>query len=275
MRYVKTYNFGPGIKGYCMGWSPAGAPMMTAFFYAFDDILIDTGLAHMGKEALLAAHKQKSSRIFLTHHHEDHSGNAARIREQTGARVYGHSQAAEKLKTAYPIFFYQKYIWGRTTPVAVLPLPRHIDSRLGSMVPVSMPGHSRDHMVYFLPDQGVVFSGDLYLGDRIRYFRKDEDVGAQINSLKKLLEYDFDILLCGHHPKKSRGRDHIKTKLQFLEDLYGGVTALYDKGWRGKEIFRRLGLKEDYFIKAFCCANVSMFNGVLSCIRHYRSEKAS
>ena len=257
-----------------MGWSLAGPPLMTVFFYAFDDIFVDTGLPHMSKEAVLAAKEQKPARIFLTHHHEDHSGNAAGIQKETGAMVYGHDQAAEKLKTGYPVFFYQKYMWGQTTPVNVLPLPPSIQTRLGPMVPISAPGHSRDHVVYYLPDQGILFSGDLYLGDRIRYFRVDENVGAQIASLKTILAYDFNTLLCGHNPRPDHGRDHLRAKLGFLQDLYGNVATLYDKGCNEKEIFKRLKLREDYFVKLFCFANVSMFNGVLSCVRHYRAEKA-
>ena len=268
MRVCKTYEFGNGIKGFHMGWSLAGPPLMSVYFYTFNQVLIDTGQSHMGKEALVIARDHRIQQVFLTHHHEDHSGNAALIHNELGAIVMGHEQTRAKLKTGYKILPYQKYVWGRTTPVAVSDLPDTIETGLGPMEAVHTPGHSRDHLVYFLPDQGIVFSGDLYLGDRIKFFRSDEDLGSQIASLRKLLELDFSTLLCSHNPQRKKGWDHIQTKLDFLENLYGHIVSLWKKGMKEKEIFSTLELRENYFTKYFCFGNVSMMNGVRSAIRH-------
>lgn len=252
-----------------MGWSLAGPPLMSVYFYLFDRVMVDTGQSHMGREAVAMARENRVERIFLTHHHEDHSGNAARVSQTTGAGVFGHEGARQKLATGYPILPYQKYVWGRTRPVRVAALPETIDTPLGPMVPVHTPGHSRDHTAYFLPDQGILFPGDLYLGDRIKYFRSDENLVQEIASLRKVLELDFDVLLCSHNPRPSRGKPHIRSKLGFMEDLYGGVVAGLEKGWGEKEIFARLQLREDRFTKWFCFGNVSMMNGVRSILRHH------
>lgn len=177
------------------------------------------------------------------------------------------------MKTRYPVLPYQKYVWGRTTPVPVQGLPDRIDTTLGPLIPVPTPGHSRDHTAYFLPDQGILFSGDLYLGDRIKYFRSDENLIHEIASLKRVLDLDFDQLLCGHNPKKQRGKAHIRAKLEFLEDLCGRVVDCRDKGYAEKEIFARLGLTEDRFTKWFCFGNVSMMHGVRSILRHHDGGK--
>ena len=240
---------------------------MTVFCYAFGRNLVDTGLAHMGPEALALAREHRVRRVFLTHHHEDHSGNAALIRKQTGATVFGHELAGEKLKTRYPVLPYQKLVWGRTTPVDVRPVTEPADTVLGPLVPVHTPGHCRDHLCYLLPDQGVLFSGDLYLGDRIKYFRSDEDLGQEIAALKTVAALTFDTLLCGHNPRKEQGKAHVLAKLGFLEDFYGNVAALYNKGCGEKEIFSRMSLREDQFIKWFCFGNVSMINGVRSVLK--------
>jgi len=124
----------------------------------------------------------------------------------------------------------------------------------------------------------VIFSGDLYLGDHylgdhIRYFRADEDMGAQISSLKKVLALNFETLLCSHNPRQTRGRQHIQNKLDFLENLYGNIISLWKTGKTPKEILRELKLKEDYFTKYFTFGNVSMLNGVRSAIRHHEQYK--
>jgi len=147
-----------------------------------------------------------------------------------------------------------------------------METSLGKMVSIHTPGHARDHVVYFLPEKGVVFSGDLYLGDRIRYFRADEDVGAQIASLKKIVKLDFSTLLCSHNPRPNKGRQYIQNKLDYLENLYGNIIRQWKIGMTEKEIFRVLKLKENYFTKYFCFGNVSMLNGVRSAIQHYEGR---
>jgi len=141
------------------------------------------------------------------------------------------------------------------------------------MVFVHTPGHSKDHTAFFLKDAGVLFSGDLYLADKIKFFRSDEDLGAQIRSLKKILKLDFDMLLCCHYPKQEQGKKRIQNKLAFLEELYGNIIRFWEKGYSEKQIFSALNLKEDYFIKYFCFGNVSMINGVRSAVRHYETKK--
>jgi len=272
MRVCKSYTFDHGIRGFKLGWSLAGPPLMTVYVYLFDQTMIDSGQSHMEREVMAIARENSVEDLFLTHHHEDHSGNAAMIHNLLGTRVSGHPKTCEKLKTPYDILPYQKYVWGRTTPLDVTVFPASVETSLGKMISLHTPGHAKDHVVYFLPEKGVVFSGDLYLADHIRYFRADEALGTQIDSLKKVLALDFDILLCSHNPRLKNGRQHIQAKLDFLENLYGHIIHLWKNGIPVKEIFRTLKLKEDYFTKFFCFGNVSMLNGVKSAIRHHEQK---
>ncbi len=274
MRVCRSYKFEHGIRGFKLGWSLAGPPLMTVYCYTFDQVMIDTGQSHMGKEALDIARTNRVGKIFLTHHHEDHSGNGAMIHKNLGIPVFGHSLTGEKLKTPYRILPYQKYVWGKTTPLPVTSILGPVETGLGRMETLHTPGHARDHVVYFLPEKGVVFSGDLYLGDRIRYFRADEDMGTQIASLKKIVALDFETLLCSHNPRQQNGRQYLQNKLDFLENLYGNIITAWKTGVTEREIFRILRLKEDYFTKYFCFGNVSMLNGVKSAVRHYAQGRA-
>lgn len=272
MRVFERHAFG-SIQGFKLGWSPVGPPLMTVFCYRLGDLLIDTGQAHMEAAVLTIAADYPIRRIFLTHHHEDHGGNAAALKRTCGTRVFGHPLTKTKLADPFRILLYQKYVWGKSTPLRIETLPAVIETDLGPMVPVHTPGHSKDHTVFFLKDAGVLFSGDLYLADRIKYFRADEDVGTQIDSLRKVLALDFDMLLCGHFPRRTGGRQRIQTKLAFLDDLYGGTIRLWKQGTPAKQILKALKLKEDHFTKFFCFGNVSMLNGVRSIVRHYQKEK--
>ncbi len=272
MRFLKTYDF-RGIKGFRLGWSPVGPPLMTTFCYVMGDVMIDTGLSHMQKEVKRIAGENRVKRILLTHHHEDHSGNAAAIKQAMGIKVFGHPMTIEKMARPFKILPYQKLVWGKAMPLDPEPFPERIDTALGRMTPVHTPGHSKDHTAFFIKDAGILFSGDLYLADRIKYFRADECIGTEIESLKKVLKLEFDVLLCSHFPKAENGRERVRAKLLFLEDLYGSVIELWKKGIPAKEIFNALRLKEDYVTRVFCFGNVSMMNGVRSILRHYKNGR--
>lgn len=234
--------------------------------------MIDTGQSHMQREVLDIARDQKIKRVLLTHHHEDHSGNAAAIKNSYDARVFGHALTQAKMQKPSNILPYQKYIWGKSTPLEIELFPERIETYLGDIVPIHTPGHAKDHTAFFIEDKGILFSGDLFLADNIKFFRSDEEVKTQILSLKKILKLDFDMLLCGHHPKPEKGKTHIRNKLNFLEELEYNTIRCYKKGYSVKAIFKILSLKEDYFIKYFCFGNVSMLNGVRSVVRYCKEH---
>jgi glyoxylase-like metal-dependent hydrolase (beta-lactamase superfamily II) len=153
-------------------------------------------------------------------------------------------------------------------------MPEILESDGITMKPVYTPGHSKDHLAYFEPDFGRLFSGDIYLADRIRYFRSDERIGDQIDSLKKILELNFDTLLCGHNPHLKNGKKRIAAKLQFLEDFYGHVVTCITEGMtEERDIFKKMGLKEEYFIKWFCFGNISMLNMVRSAVSAFSESR--
>jgi glyoxylase-like metal-dependent hydrolase (beta-lactamase superfamily II) len=191
------------------------------------------------------------------------------LKDTFGAPVYGHPLTVLKMKADFSILPYQHYMWGKSVPLEMAIVPEVIETKNFRLEVIHTPGHSRDHVVYFEADRGIIFSGDLYLSDRIKYFRADEMIIEQIESLKKILCLDFDAVLCNHYPKPTKGKERIAKKLQFLEDLCGGIRSIWEKGCEEKRIFRELGLKEQHFIKWFCFGNVSMRNAVRSAIRSF------
>lgn len=266
MRLIKSRSFGD-VNAYELGWSPLGHPMMTVYCYVADDLMVDTGQAHMRREVLDFAKAHHVQKIVLTHHHEDHSGNAAALKRVIGAPVYGHPITVLKMKSPFRIYPYQHYMWGKSAPLEMRPLPESVETKNFALKAVHTPGHSKDHVVYHDRGRGTLFSGDLYLSDRIKYFRADEVISDQITSLRKVMRLDFDMLLCNHHPRSSNGKQHIAAKLQFLEDLYGGIGENFKKGYGVNRIFCEMALKEQQFVKWFCFGNVSMKNVVRSAVR--------
>ena len=269
MKFVKKHEFGK-VRGWEFGWSPVGHPLMTVLCYRVGPVLIDTALAHMRSAVLEMVKQEGIKAVLLTHCHEDHSGNASTIKDNCGIPLYGGEMTAEKLSRPSRILPYQHLVWGAATPVHIKILPPVWEGFGLRFLPIPTPGHSRDHIAYLVPDEGWLFSGDLYLSSHIKYFRADERIEDQIVSLKKVLTLDFDALFCAHHPKPTKGKDFIRKKLQYLEDLYGKIAELALKGMDSATIMKTLHLQEAWGIKLLCLGNVSMENLVRSVLRSLR-----
>lgn len=260
-----------GVLAIEAGWSPIGTPFMSVHFYLADGVLLDTGQSLMRRPILGALRGRDLEAVLLTHHHEDHSGNAAAVGREFGLEVYGGPGTREKMSRPFRIMPYQYCMWGRSEPASVNVLEKPLTCNELTFQHIPTPGHSPDHTAYLVKERGWLFSGDLYLADRIKFFRADERIGDEIASLRKVLSLDFDTLFCSHNPKLKRGKARIAAKLSFLEDIYGAVSELHDRGLDEKEIMRKIHLGEVHFIRWLTAGNVSARNIVRSVIESHRS----
>jgi glyoxylase-like metal-dependent hydrolase (beta-lactamase superfamily II) len=272
MNIIKTDYFGE-VEGIRLGYGPIGPPLMSVFMYVVDGLVIDTGQHHMQKYVIEQLKDKKLNQIILTHHHEDHSGNAAAIQKKYCIDVSGHSLTAKKLRSGFKILPYQHYLWGKAPPVEVNALDSPIATDRFKFKPIHTPGHSKDHTVYFEEQNGWLFSGDLYLAERIKYFRADENFLDQIHSLRKVLEFDFEVLFCSHNPCLKKGKSKLRNKLQFLEDLYGRIHASIEEGLSKKAIVKKLNVHNDRLAKWLTLGNISFAHMIKSAIHSVRRSE--
>jgi glyoxylase-like metal-dependent hydrolase (beta-lactamase superfamily II) len=118
--------------------------------------------------------------------------------------------------------------------------------------------------VYLEENRGYLFSGDLFLGERIKFFRADEDLGDQLASLKIVLTFDFDVLFCAHRPLMQNGKQALRNKLDFLENFYCSVQDLKRKGMGLQAVTRHLDRHEDRLVKWLTLKNACFANMVRS-----------
>ncbi len=265
MNLVKKTAFGQ-VEAIRLGFGPIGPPMMSVFVYVVDGLVIDTGQRNMQKVVVALLKQRKLTRILLTHHHEDHSGNAFVLSQGHHISVTAHPLTVEKMRSGFKILPYQHYVWGRADAVEATPYESTIETDSFKFKPIHTPGHSKDHTVYLEEKNGWLFSGDLYLAERIKYFRSDERINDQITSLKKVLEFDFEALFCAHRPCVENGKSRLKNKLQFLEDLYGNIHLFIQKGFSEREVIKKLDPKSDRLVRWITMGNVSFVNMVRSAI---------
>jgi glyoxylase-like metal-dependent hydrolase (beta-lactamase superfamily II) len=265
MKIVKDYSI-KGVDVINLGFSYLGKPIMTVHCFIIDGILIDTGQSLMRKELFEILKTKNIDCVLLTHEHEDHSGNAAALKNTFNIPVYGGPLTVKRMKKPLNILPYQHLVWGRTDAFDLEILPRDIKGKTTYFEHVSTPGHSKDHTVFYERDRGFLFSGDLFLGERIKYFRSNENYNETIQSLERVLTLDFETLFCAHRPQSKNGRLMIERKLDFLVNFKGEVNTLYNRGYSVGSILEKINNSEVKFIKWFTFGDVSLKNMVMASI---------
>jgi glyoxylase-like metal-dependent hydrolase (beta-lactamase superfamily II) len=241
----------PGVAGVTtvrMARRYAGGELMGVLCYVVGDTLVDAGLACFGPQMTQLARAAGIRRVVVTHHHEDHAGGAAALRAE-GVEVLASAACGALMGSPLPIRFYQHMVWGACPPASATALPagERIEVALGPhrAFVVPAPGHCEDQVVYHVPEQGWLFSGDAFLHERVRLFRRDEDFAATLRTLEHLVTLDFDVLFCAHRPRLTGGKAALTQKLEWLRHLEGEIRRLHGRGLPETEIARRVGLTLD------------------------------
>ena len=246
-----------------------GRPHMTVNAFLIDGLLVDTGNPNMKIEFLRELVNESIEQCVITHHHEDHSGNAAAIVNRLNVKTYASPLCVQILKSPSFVSPIQYVTWGQNKKVncTALDMTTSLSTNKYSFEIIETPGHAKDMICLYEQDEGWLFSADNFVNRFINVFMDDEDIGAQILSLKKILALDFDVLLCSHFPQFRNGKSHIHSKLQFLQDFYGEVSIEYKKGKSAKDIMSALGLVEKNNVHILSFGKLSQLNMIKSVIR--------
>ncbi len=172
-------------------------------------VLIDTGMQASALEMIeteLEAMEKSWGDVqvcLITHKHGDHINNLARVKELSGVEVMAHEGDASDIEDA--------------TGVEVRGL-RHGERipYCGGIEVIHVPGHSEGNCCYYLPEKKVVVGGDTIFGDEQGNLsappeRYCLDVEQASREIKRLMDYDFDVLLITHGRNVMRGaKEEIK-----------------------------------------------------------------
>lgn len=213
----------------------------TCIVYRLGSTVVDTGPPNQWRAVRAFLAERAVRQVIVTHYHEDHGGNLAPIRRTFAAPVYAPSAGLAELASGFPQRPYQRLFWGRPEPVQAEELPREVPLDGGRvLLAFPAPGHSRDMTCFLDHERGWLFAGDLYIAARTRLLRQDEDLPAQIASLRQVLALDFATLFCAHRGMIEAGKAALRRKLDFLEGLCQEVADLDLQGRSLPEITRQL-----------------------------------
>ncbi len=211
-----------------------------------DGVLIDTGFpkARPALAAALAAVlvDDRVDRVVITHCHEDHAGNAAFMASRYGVEVLAPSATVASIRDPRRLHMtaYRRVIWGKPEPGQATPLRDVVETRRGALQVIPTPGHTADHVVFYDPRRSWLFSGDLFLGERVLMARPVENTADLIASLRHIIALDPEVLFCSHRGRIPHPRQALLRKTELLEEVRGRVLDLRDTGASVDEIRERV-----------------------------------
>ena len=255
---LEVTSHGP-ITAICLAKTLLGRPLHTVIVYLVDGLLIDSGPPHTAGEMAAWCRGQPIDRIVNTHHHEDHCGANERLQRELGVPVYASPLTAALLADLPRIQLYRQAVWGRPRNLVAQPLDRRLETDHYTFEVIPTPGHCPDHICLWEPHQGWLFSGDLFIHERVRYLRVDEDLGALIESLRRALALRPRLLVCAHAGVVTDACGALERKIAYWADLQAQAQALARAGLTPRQMMNRL-LGPEGRITRVSCGHISQIN---------------
>jgi glyoxylase-like metal-dependent hydrolase (beta-lactamase superfamily II) len=164
--------------------------------------VVDPGPAdHEHLDAVMRAAPDGLDGIVLTHAHADHSDGAAPLAERAGGLPIISPSEGE---------------------------------RPGPFEAIATPGHSPDHVC--LLTGRTCFTGDTVLGEGSVFIAPGEgSLSAYLDSLRRLLELDLEVLCPGHGPYVWEPRRKLEEYLEHRLDRERRLLAALEEGLRSED----------------------------------------
>jgi glyoxylase-like metal-dependent hydrolase (beta-lactamase superfamily II) len=187
--------------------------------YVLRGVLVDTGFPRVSDEFLAATRGMALRGAVVTHWHEDHSGNAPALAAAgMPLALDPRCEATLRARPDAPIVPFDP------TPLQLIPTP----------------GHTPDHQVVWDGERGIVASGDLFLGVKVRVAHEHESPKLVVDSLRRVAALEPRRLLDAHRGPLTNVVPLLRAKIDWMEETIGEMLALAHAGATEREIRRRV-----------------------------------
>ena len=202
-------------------------------------VLVDTGMPQdsvgiLQEIAALGRQPHDVSHILITHAHLDHSGSLAFLKKATGAKVVAGAAEQDYIRGDKKLWqMNREGIGGKLFKAALFIAetffytfqPAAVDIACaggekiawdGGIQVIATPGHSPGSLSYYVPDRGIVFTGDALSGvpePRLPPRSGCADYRQALESAKKLAALKFQLCCFGHGKPVIGGADGVIKKL--------------------------------------------------------------
>jgi glyoxylase-like metal-dependent hydrolase (beta-lactamase superfamily II) len=108
-----------------------------------------------------------------------------------------------------------------------------------------MPGHTDCSAIIHIPDEKIIFAGDLLFAKTFPWAGDPTaDPNQWIESFQKILKMDIDTIIPGHGPIS--GKEEIRIQLEWFKKTLDEMKQLISEGVTREEIITYEGYKEFY-----------------------------
>lgn len=222
-----------------------GRALRATCSFSVDGLAVESGSPYFKAELHTFYQENLPHQAVFTHCHEDHAGNVD-LFNRLGIIPYVHQAAINYLSSPPVIPYYRRFVWGTPAAGRSQIVREVIETEKHTFQVIASPGHSEDHLCLYEKKEGWLFTGDLYVGEKIFYLYKNEDLSSMKETLKKLTKLDFSTLFCSHRGPLQKGPEALTRKLLHIETLEEKAKALQLKEFSLSDITRQLLGKEDY-----------------------------
>ena len=185
-------------------------------------VLIDTGFSANAKNVYtkieeLGFRPSDVKMILITHTDKDHIGGLSSFKVTSNAKIYAskfEALAIQKGEPSRPLIGkgIMKFVFQLTAPFSKFP-PMEVDEIISGdqvlqisngLAVIPTPGHTPEHVCFFLKAQGVLFAGDALKASEaglvISSGANTWDEAKAIDSARALANLKPEIVCCGHGP---------------------------------------------------------------------------
>jgi ribonuclease/clavin/mitogillin len=233
---VETYGEVTFLR---MARAVLGRPLFWTGAYLVDGLLLDCGPPATARELVRLLDGRALDGLVLTHHHEDHVGAAPLLAAVRGLAPRVHPSGIPLLEGGFEQELYRRVVWGGAPRFSAGALGAEVATRSLRFQVIPTPGHSIDHVCLFEASRGWLFTGDLFLAERLRYLRSDEELGQLIDSLDAVARLPASAVFCAHRGPVRGGVGALARKAEYLRALRARVLDLLGQGLPEPEVARR------------------------------------
>lgn len=272
--HVQPVRVAPGVY-FVQGLSALGSPANRNFISNAGFVVTPAGVvvidalgsATLAEElirAIRAVTPQPIRHVIVTHYHADHiyglqvfKDAGAEIIAHEGGRDYLVSDTA-RLRLEASREDLKPWIDAKTRLVpADRWLRADIDLELGGVklqVRHVGPSHTPEDLAVFLPQQRVLFAGDLVFRGRVPFVGQ-ADSGRWIAGLERLLAFDAAVMLPGHGAVSTDPRSDLQLTRDYLAYLRQTMGEAARNLEPFDEVYRRTDWSRFAHLPLFAAAN--------------------